>query len=105
MIKLLFEKNTQFFFIIIENKRVYYLDKLQGEIWGGPLQYLPPDPAVIKKIDMSRNKIPAYFKAMLVVTPDELAEYESAQSDKELREIVLKDTKKWGCKLVKETTQ
>lgn len=100
MIKLMFERNSQFFVIIIDNKKIFYWDKLQKSLWGKPLQYLPPDPNVIKQIDMSRNRIPQYFKEMLVIPKDELKEFENAKDDRELMELVLRDCKKNGCRFI-----
>lgn len=100
MIKLFFEIRGQYFFITIDNRIIKYFDKLQGGIWGGPLQYLPVDPGIIRKIDMSRNKIPAHMKEFFKVTDEDLKEYNDAKDDMELRDIVLKDTKKKGCKLI-----
>ena len=97
----MFEKGGQYFLITIRNKKILYWDKYQGDLWGGPLQYLPPDPSVIRKIDSSRNKIPKQVKDMLLITKEEMAEFENAKDDNELKEIVLKDTKKHGCKVVK----
>lgn len=101
MIKLMFEKNKAFFIITIENRIVKYWDKLQGAVWGGPLQYLPPDYTnVMRKIDASRNKIPPHFKDLLLVTKDELMEYENAKTDEEIKEIIIADAKKNACVLV-----
>ena len=102
MIKMMFERNKQYFIITIDNKRVLYWDKLQGAVWGTSLQYLPPDPSMSKKIIMSRNKIPANFIELLKVTPEELAEFNNAKDDEELKVIVLRDCKKHGINLVEE---
>ncbi len=100
MIKLMFERNNQFFIITIDKKKILYWDKIQNGLWGGPLQYLPPDPSTNLKIDMSRNRIPAYFKEMLKITAEELKEFDNAKDEKELMELVVRDCKKNGCKLV-----
>lgn len=102
MIKLLFEKNGQYFFITVDNRRILYWDKLEGALWGGPLQYLPPDPSAIRKIDLSRNKIPAHFKQLLEVKQEDLNEFENAKNDEELKQIVLRDCKTMGCRLITE---
>lgn len=100
MIKLMFEKQGKYFLITIKDKKIFYWDKLQGAIWGTSLQYLPPDPTVKKKIQMSRNKIPAEFIDLFHIPPQEMKEFLQAKSDEELKEIVLRDTVKHGCKLV-----
>jgi len=100
MIKLMFEKQNQFFIITIDNKKILYWDKFEGKVWGGALQYLPPDPSLEKKIIQSRNKIPAHFKELLTITAEDMKEFENAKDDNELKELVLRDTKKNGCKLI-----
>lgn len=101
MIKLLLEKQKAYFVITIENRIVKYNDKLMGEIWGGSLQYLPPDyTSAMRKIEQSRNKIPPHFKDLLLVTKEELKEYTEAKDDEEIKEIILKDCKKNGCTVV-----
>lgn len=97
---MMFEKQNQFFIITIESKKILYWDKLEGAIWGGSLQYLPPDPTIERKIIMSRNKIPAHFKEMLMIPEGEKKEFENAKDDDELKELVLRDAKQNGCKLI-----
>jgi hypothetical protein len=96
----MFERNGQFFIITIDKKKILYWDKNQGSIWGGPLQYLPKDTSAIIKINNSRNRIPTYFKDILNVTDEEEQEFKKAKDDNELKDIVLKDTKRHGCKLI-----
>lgn len=98
----MFELRGKYFIITIEEKKILYWDKLQGEIWGGPLQYLPPDPKIQQKIQMSRNKIPAEFADLFFIPKWEMEEFEKAKDENELKEIVIRDCKKNGCKLVEE---
>lgn len=100
MYKIMFAKNNEFFIITIDNKKILYYDKLEGALWGGPLQYLPPDPEAAKKIAMSRNKIPVHFINMLKIPKEELAEFENAKDDDELKELVIRDCRHHGCKMV-----
>lgn len=96
----MFEKGGQYFIITIENKKILYWDKFQGSLWGGSLQYLPADPSVFRKIDMSRNRIPKEVKEMLVITKEDQEQFDNAKTDEELKIIVLKDCKDKGCKLI-----
>jgi hypothetical protein len=98
----MFERNGQFFFITIENKKILYWDKFQGSLWGGPLQYLPADPTVLKKIDMSRNRIPQQVKEMLAITKEDQEQFDNAKDDNELKIIVIKDCKAKQCRLIDE---
>jgi len=102
MIKLMFERQGQYFFITIDKKVIQYWDKFQGKLWGGPLQYLPTDPSVLRKIDMSRNRIPQSVKEMLVITKEDQEEFDNAKDEQELKTIVLRDCKNKGCKLIDE---
>jgi hypothetical protein len=102
MIKIMAEKSGQYFIVTIQDKKIYYWDKFEGSLWGGSLQYLPPDYAnVMQKINNSRNKIPANFKDMFLVSKEEMLEYTEAKDDEtKLKEIVLRDIKRNGCKVV-----
>jgi len=101
-VKIMAEKSGQYFIITIQDKKVLYYDKFEGGLWGGSLQYLPTDYAnVMQKINASRNKIPAHFKDMFLVSTEELKEYEDAKDDEnKLKEIVLRDIKRNNCKVV-----
>ena len=103
VIKLLLEKNKQYFIITIDNKKILYWDKLMGKVWNTSLQYLPPDPDIRKKIVMSRNKIPNNFIELLKITDEEMAEFEAAKDDEELKALVLRDCKKNMCNLIEVT--
>lgn len=100
MIRLMFQKSNVFFVVTVKGKTVLYYDKLQGQIWGGALQYLPPDPNLKKQIMLSRNKVPQQFIEMLEVTKEELAEFEKAKDENELKDLIIRDCQKNGCKLI-----
>jgi hypothetical protein len=100
MIKIMVEKNKEYFLITISNKQIYYWDKLQGKLWGSALRYLPPDSTNTLAIINSRNKIPNYFIKLLEIPADELKEFQEAKNDKELMELVIRDAKKNMCKIV-----
>lgn len=102
MIKLMFEIRGAYFIVTIDNKKILYWDKKEGELWGGPLQYLPSDPSVKLKIKMSRNKIPPEFSKIFEITEKEMEEFNNAKDDKELRDIVIKDCERFSCKLIDE---
>lgn len=93
---------NEVFNIKIEDKRIYYYDRKMGKLWGKALQFLPRDSTVENTIIMSRGKIPKQMLEFLRVTPEDQAEYDSAKTDVDLRELVIKDCKKMGCTLVEE---
>ena len=96
----MFQKQNVYFIVTVKDKKVLYYDKLQGEIWGGALQYLPPDPNYKKTIMLSRNRIPKQFIDMLEITKEELAEFNNAKDDNELKDLIIRDCKLNGCKLI-----
>jgi hypothetical protein len=100
MIKIMIEKNKEYFLITIDKKQIYYWDKFQGALWKKPLRYLPPDPSNTLTIINSRNRIPNYFIELLKIPADELKEFQEAKNDKELMELVIRDAKKNMCKIV-----
>lgn len=102
MYTLLFKKGNETFIIKIKDKKIHYWDRKEGEVWGGPIQFLPKDPETAKRIILSRGKIPHYFLNILNVSDEEYKEFQDAKDDTELREIVLRDCKKNGCKLLEE---
>ena len=62
---------------------------------------MPPNLAEVdKKILLSRNKLPAWFGNLFRLTPEEKREFDEAKDDTELKDIILKDTKKEGCRLI-----
>ena len=102
MIRLLFEKDKQYFVVTIQNKIITYWDKFAGKVWGTSLQYLPPDPATAEKIRMSRNRIPKDFAVMLNASKQDLEDDEKCNTDEEIAQFVILDAKRGGCKLIKE---
>lgn len=101
MIKLMFEKQSHYFVITIDGKTIQYMDNKNGELWGGPLPWFPPQYEQVKqKIMMSRNKIPAHFLGLFFIPKWELKEFEDAKDENELKALVLKDAERNGCKLV-----
>ena len=105
MIILTAKAQGSYFNITIDGKVIKYWDEKHGKLWGGPLQYLPEDPKAIATIKMSRNKIPSFYIQLLKVSKEELEEFEKAQGEKELRDLVVKDLKKNGCEIVSEETK
>jgi hypothetical protein len=91
----MFEKNKQYFSIMIHNKVII------GVIKGISLPYIPSDLiAVQNKIMMSRNKLPTWTIELFHISKEEMAEFENAKDDKELMDIVIKDCAKHDCKLI-----
>jgi len=103
MIQLTFEKSGKNFIIVIDKKKIFYTDVNQSKLWGCPLPFLPQNlDFVHRKIRDSRNKIPREIMPFFDVPPEELAEFEAAKDDEELRKLVLKDCLQGQCHLVEE---
>jgi hypothetical protein len=102
MISLLMKLQKETFIITIEGKTVRYWDRLHGKLWGGPIQYLPKDPAARNIIIASRNKIPYFYLKLLDIPDSEFKEWEDAKDEEEVCRIILIDAKKNGCVVLKE---
>jgi len=97
MIKLAFTINQEVFKIIVDNREIFYGDKNYSRL----IRFVPKDDDFIKKIIMSRNKIPHHVTELFNLTAKEKEEYENAKTDKELAEICIKDVKLKGAMLIK----
>ena len=85
------------FNISIENKIVnFYLE-------GSCFQLFPPNiKDNINKILMSRNKIPAQMISLINLTPNEIKEGQDAKDDTEMYNIIIRDIKSRGAKVLDE---
>lgn len=97
MIRLVFTINRETFKIEIKQKEIWYLDRR----WGKMIRLIPADKNFLRKIVMSRNKIPNYLADLFVLTEKEKKEYESADTDEQLAEICIKDCKMKGARLLR----
>lgn len=97
MIRLIFNINRETFKVEIDKRQIWYLDRK----WDKTIRLIPPDEGFIKKIIMSRNKIPSYLANLFILTEKEKEEYRFAKNDEELAEICIQDCKMKGAKLLK----
>ena len=100
MIKLLFEKQKAYFGFTIHNKII------KGVMGKYILPYQPSDFEYVKRqVKFSRNQLPGWFVGLFEITPEEQKQYEEAKDDEALCEIILKDAKNEGARLIsKEQT-
>lgn len=96
-IKLIFSFNREVMQFILLNKEIYYTDR----VWKNWIRVVPKDQNLVKRITMSRNKIPKQLLTMFTLTQKEKEEYESAKDDAELAQIVIRDARNKGCKFEK----
>jgi len=98
LIRLVFTINRETLQFVVKEKNIYYTDRK----WKNYIQCIPKDPKLIKKILMSRNKIPLMLARLFELSKEEKAEYDKAETEEELSTIIIKDAKLKGCKLVKK---
>ena len=93
-IRLIFTFNRQVLQFIVLNRDVFYADR----VWKNWVRIVPKDERVIRKIKLSRNKIPIAIVNMFNLSKEELEEYNAARDDEHLAEIIINDARKKGCK-------
>lgn len=97
MIKLTFTINREIFQVTIENREIWYRDRR----WYKGIRCIPKDEDFIKKIKMSRNRLPSFLIDLFELNEKEQAEYDNAKTDEELADIVTIDARKKGGRLLK----
>ena len=97
MIKLIFSMQKELFRLTIVKKNIFYSDRR----WSKAIRLIPKDTDFIKKVTMSRNKIPKYIITLFELTDEEIKEYESVETEVQLSEICIKDCRGKGAKLLK----
>lgn len=100
-IKIGFTYNREIIFFEIENKKIKYFDRK----WNQGVQFMPKDPELIKKLIMSRNKIPMSQQILDWVQQSNsgknLEEYSRCTTDEEVAAIVRRDAASKGLVEVK----
>jgi len=99
-IRLVMTYDREIIMFEIMDKVIVYKDRK----WPKGFQFMPKDPGLIKAIILSRNKI---RKDMIKWINESnsgknLEQYENAESDEEIADIVIKDAKSKGCVLRKK---
>ena len=97
MISLVFTINREVFRLQIENKKIWYSDRK----WKRAIRLIPKDDDFMKKIIMSRNKIPAGLKELFVLTKTEQEEYDKAKTDMDLKLLCVRDARRKGATILK----
>jgi len=97
MISLVFSVNREVFRITIDKKRIWYLDRK----WKKSIRLVPKDEDFLRKISMSRNTIPNTLTEAFNFTEEEQKEYDKAETDEALADIVIKDCRMKGGRLLK----
>ena len=100
VIHLSFTYNREVLTFLIKNKEIYYTDRK----WKAWIRCLPPPEDFLRKIKLSRNKIPEGLATLFKFTKEELEEYENAKDEEELADIITKDALTKACKSFKRET-
>jgi len=98
MIQLIFAYNREVLNFLVKGKEIFYTDRK----WKAWIRCLPPPEDLIKQIALSRNKIPPFIATLFDFSEEEKEQYENAQTERELADIILNDAKLKGCKVVKD---
>lgn len=96
MIQVVLAFNREVLNFLIKDREIFYTDRK----WQAWIRCLPPPEDFIKQIRMSRNKIPPFLADLFNFTEKEMEEYSAAKDEKALADIIIKDAKLKGCKLV-----
>lgn len=85
----------------IKSKEIYYQDRL----WQNAIRCIPKDENFIAKIRNSRNRYSPKLIEMFNLSKVQEEEYNSAKTDEELSDIIIRDCKKKGLKLIGHKTE
>jgi hypothetical protein len=97
MIKLMMMINREILNFTIENRIICYRDR----VWKTAVQVLPKDDKLIEKIKLSRNRIPEVLIKLFNISKEEMEEYNNAKTDSEIADLIIRDGKGKGCRLIK----
>lgn len=96
MIQIVLAFNREILNFLVKDREIYYTDRK----WKAWIRCMPLPKDFIQQVRLSRNKIPAFITDLFNFTEEEMKEYNGAKTEKELAEIIIKDAKLKGCKLV-----
>lgn len=94
MIRLSFTFNREPMNFVVHNREIFYTDR----IWKGWIRCVPRDENLIRKVTLSRNKIPSQLLRMFTLSEKEKEEYNLAENDNAMADIIIKDAKNKGLK-------
>jgi hypothetical protein len=98
MIQMNFLINREFFSIKVDNRNVFYSDrKCENQI-----RCIPKDDDFIKKIIISRNKLPHFLIDLFTLTAEAQNQYDNAKTDEEIAEIVKNDCLSLGARYMND---
>jgi hypothetical protein len=93
----LIQRETMHFFV--KDKQIFYTDRLYK---GVLIRCIPKDENFMRAIINSRNKLPQKLISMFNLSEEDQKEYDNAKSDEELADIVIRDCKDKGARLIQK---
>jgi len=99
MIRLVFTHNKEVIQFTVEKRVIQYWDRL----WKESVQFMPKDREFVRKIMLSRNRLPHMIVQWIQTANSgkNLEEYNNCKTDEELVEIVKRDAMLKGLKFQK----
>ena len=98
MIQLVFTYNREVLNFLIKEKEIFYTDRK----WKAWIRCLPPPKDLVKQITLSRNKIPSCIATLFDFSEEEIKQYENAQTERKLADLILSDARLKGCKIISD---
>ena len=83
-------------FFLVKKKEVYYTDRK----WNSWIRCLPAPKDFLLQIQKSRNKLPTSLAQLFEYTKEELAEYAGAGTEGQIADIIVKDARGKGLRLI-----
>jgi len=96
MIKLQFVYNKEPMFFLVNKREVFYTDRK----WKSWIRCLPPPKDFLLQIKNSRNKLPAALADLFKYTDEELKQYKEAGTEDQIADLIVKDARGRGCRLI-----
>jgi hypothetical protein len=101
MIKLSFSHNREILHFAVRKREIWYRDR----IWANGIRCIPKDEEFVKKIVISRNKLPSYLLKMFDLPEKDRLEYEACNTEGELADKIKEDCKMNGLILISEVKE
>jgi hypothetical protein len=82
---------------VVKDREIFYCDR----VWSNWIRVIPKDDTLIKKIKLSRNKLPEQLIKMFSLSKKDIEEYNKAKTEEDLAELIINDARSKGCKFEK----
>jgi len=96
MIQLSFAFNREVLNFLVKGREIFYTDRK----WKAWLRCLPPPKNLMNQVKLTRNRVPIAIANLFSFSEEEMEEYEKATTERQLADIIIKDAKLKGCKII-----